>query len=245
MAVVTPTPIVALDFATLDEALALVQRLGPHCDFYKIGSELYTATGPEAVRAVTGLGKRVFLDLKFHDIPNTVQAAARAAARMGASLITVHASGGDAMLRAAVAGAGAACGVLAVTVLTSLDGDSLGAAWGRERVDVTAEVLRLSVAACEAGVHGVVCSGHEAAGVRAATGGALGILVPGIRFASGASHDQRRVVTPAAAVRAGASYLVLGRAVTADADPVVAMQRARLEMQEAVTSERGSLARDS
>ncbi|HEX7122235.1 MAG TPA: orotidine-5'-phosphate decarboxylase [Gemmatimonadaceae bacterium] len=241
----TPTPIVALDFATLDEALALVQGLGAHCDFYKIGSELYTASGPEAVRAVTRLGKRVFLDLKFHDIPNTVESAARAAARVGASLITVHASGGEAMLRAAVAGAGPECGVLAVTVLTSLDGESLATAWGREAVDVAAEVLRLSVAASEAGVHGVVCSGHEAAAVRAATGGALAVLVPGIRFASGAFHDQRRVVTPGAAVRAGASYLVLGRAVTADPDPAAAMQRARLEIEEAVKSEHGSLARDS
>lgn len=233
MAGVTPTPIVALDVSSMDEAAAIVQRLGAACDYYKVGSELFTTAGPAAVEALVRAGKRVFLDLKFHDIPNTVRAAAAAAARVGASLLTVHASGGEEMMRAAVAGAGARCGVLAVTILTSLDAGAVERAWGREHVDVEAEVLRLALLARQAGAHGVVCSGQEAAHLRAVHGDALALLIPGIRFADGAGHDQRRVVTPGAAVQVGASYLVLGRAVTAAPDPAAALRRARREIDEA------------
>jgi orotidine-5'-phosphate decarboxylase len=230
MAVMSATPIVALDVPTLDAALGLVRRLDGSCDFYKVGSELFTAEGPPAVRALTAAGKRVFLDLKFHDIPNTVRGAARSAAAAGASLITVHATGGSAMLHAAVEGAGPGCGVLAVTVLTSMDAAALAAAAGRASVDPSDEVLRLSWFAREAGAHGIVCSGQEVRRVRSAYGDALAVLVPGIRFEGDQASDQRRVSTPAAAAEAGATYLVLGRAVTAAPDPAATMARLRAEL---------------
>lgn len=225
------TPIVALDVASAAEALAIVGRLGDSCNFYKVGSELFTAAGPDVVRALRELGHEVFLDLKLHDIPNTVRGAARSASRLGASLLTVHASGGVEMMRSAVAGAGEGCGILAVTILTSLDASGVAAAWGRPAgVSVEAEVERLAGLAAEAGVHGIVCSGEEAARVRERYGDRLAPLVPGIRFADGAVHDQVRVVTPSGAVGAGARYLVLGRAVTAAGDPRGAMERVRREM---------------
>jgi orotidine-5'-phosphate decarboxylase len=227
------TPIVALDVPELGRALDLVRSLGDTCGFYKVGSELFVAEGPRAVEEVRALGKRVFLDLKLHDIPNTVGAAAASAARLGASLLTVHATGGEAALRAAVAGAREDCGILAVTVLTSLDAAALGGAWGRAEVSVSDEVERLARIAAAAGAHGIVCSGHEAKRVRAAFGGALRILVPGVRFAGGAAHDQSRVVTVGGAVEAGADYLVLGRAVTAAADPADAMRMAVAQLEEA------------
>ncbi|HEY9514409.1 MAG TPA: orotidine-5'-phosphate decarboxylase, partial [Gemmatimonadaceae bacterium] len=219
--------IVAFDVPSLDRALALATRLGEACDFVKVGSELFTAAGPAVVRALSaGTGGReesggrdVFLDLKFHDIPATVRGAARSAAALGVRLLTVHAAGGREMIEAAVEGAGEHCGVLAVTVLTSLDAAALGATWGRTVADVTEEALRLADIARSAGALGVVCSGAEAAAIRARHGDSLKLLTPGIRLAGGETHDQRRVSTPAAAVAAGASYLVLGRAVTAAADP--------------------------
>lgn len=217
-----PIPIVALDRPTAEDALAIVERLGSRCRFYKIGSELFTREGPRAVEMVRASGADVFLDLKFHDIPNTVREAARAAASLGVRLLTVHAGGGAEMIRAAVEGAGTECGVLAVTVLTSLDSASLGSAWGRERVVVEHEVLRLAGLAAGAAAHGIVCSGHEAAAVHAAFP-ELALLIPGIRLPGGDGHDQSRVSTPADAARAGARYLVLGRAVTAAGDPVAAM----------------------
>jgi orotidine-5'-phosphate decarboxylase len=224
------TPIVALDVPGAAEALALVRRLGDDCRFYKIGSELFTREGPGIVAAVRAEGCEVFLDRKFHDIPNTVREAARAAASLGVRLLTVHASGGAEMLRAAVEGAGPRCGVLAVTVLTSLDAAALGAAWGREGVAVDAEVLRLAGLAAGAGAHGIVCSGREAAQVHSAFGAKLALLVPGIRLAGGDAHDQARTATPAAAAAAGARYLILGRAVTGASDPVAAMRRVNEEL---------------
>ena len=217
-----PVAIVALDRPTMHDALAIVGQLGDSCRFYKIGSELFTREGPRVVDAVRATGADVFLDLKFHDIPNTVRESARAAASLGVRLLTVHAGGGAAMVRAAVDGAGDACGVLAVTVLTSLDSASLGAAWGREAVVVEHEVLRLAGIAAAAGAHGVVCSGHEVAAVRASFP-ELALLVPGIRLPGGDTHDQSRVATPAEVARAGARYLVLGRAVTAAPDMGAAM----------------------
>ncbi len=232
--------IVALDVATMADAQALVRRLGGACDFYKVGLELFAAEGPEVVRWLRGEGKRVFVDLKLHDIPNTVRGAARSVARLGASLLTVHASGGTDMMAAAVAGAaegsaessaeGAACGILGVTVLTSMDAGGVEQAWGRQQVVVQGEVERLAGLAADAGAAGIVCSGHEAAGVRARYGGRLGLLVPGIRLAGGATHDQRRVMTPSAAAAAGARWLIMGRAVTGAADPVAAMAAVRAEL---------------
>ncbi len=221
----TATPIVALDVAETEAALALVDHLGDRCRFYKIGSELFTAVGPASVTAVRDVGCDVFLDLKFHDIPNTVRAAVRTAAAHGVRLVTVHASGGRAMLEAAVEGAERQepCGVVAVTVLTSLTPDGLGAAWGRPVPTMTEEVLRLAALAANAGVHGIVCSGQEAPAVRARYGDRLALVVPGVRLTPDPSDDQARVVTPAAARTAGVRYLVVGRAVTAAADPRAAM----------------------
>ena len=218
-------PIVALDVPHAEGALQLVRALGAACRFYKVGSELFTAAGPRVVHALREAGCEVFLDLKFHDIPNTVRAGVRSASALGARLVTVHASGGRAMLEAAVEGAGQGCDVLAVTVLTSHDAASLGESWGRTVRDVRAEVLRLAALARAAGVPGIVCSGAEAAAVRAAHGERLRMLVPGVRLPGGASHDQARVVTPADAAAGGASWIILGRAVTAAPDPAAAMRQ--------------------
>lgn len=233
-------PIVALDVGSHADALALARRVAAHCRFFKVGSELFTAAGPAVVTALREeLGADVFLDLKFHDIPATVAGAVRTAARLGVRLLTVHVSGGELMLRAAqqawtdVRGAGGEGGVLGVTVLTSFDADGLAGAWGRTTVDVGEEVERLAVRAARAGLHGIVCSGNEAARVRASLGNAFAMLVPGIRLAGGAAHDQRRVVTPAQAQSAGARYLVIGRAVTGAAEPAEAMARVQRELGDA------------
>jgi len=219
-----PRAIVALDRPDARSAVALVERIGKACDFYKVGNELFTGAGPQIVEALRALGKSVFLDLKLHDIPNTVgQAAARASA-LGASLLTVHATGGREMMEAAVEGAGEKCGILAVTILTSLDTSGLRLAWGRARLDLSREVLRLAGQAADAGAHGVVCSGLEASSVKSEYGDRLRLLVPGIRRPGDPRNDQRRTVTPLEAVRSGASYLVLGRTITADPDPAMAMR---------------------
>ena len=149
---------------------------------------------------------------------------------MGARLVTVHATGGVAMLRAAVDAAGTDCGILAVTVLTSLTGDEVARSWGRSSVDVADEVLRLAEMAAEAGTHGVVCSGREARAVRERFGSKLAVLVPGVRAAGGAVQDQARVVTPREAASAGATYVVVGRMVTAAPDRVAAMAAVRAEL---------------
>lgn len=226
----TPVPIVALDIPDARSALELVRRLGALCGFYKVGGELFTATGPSVVEAIRGEGKQVFLDLKFHDIPNTVRSACRSAASCGASLITVHAIGGRAMMAAAVEGAGDGCGVLAVTVLTSFDQVALSEALGRPVVSISDEVSRFAGAARAAHAHGVVCSGQEAARISAEHGGRLATLVPGVRVSGDAVNDQRRVVTPADAARAGATYVVLGRTVTAAPEPTHAMSRVLAEL---------------
>ena len=225
------TPIVALDGADAAQARLMVSRLGDQCDFYKVGLELFTAEGPSMVEWLRGEGKQVFVDLKLHDIPNTVRAAARRLARLGASLITVHASGGAEMIRAAVEGGlegqpapNGFCGILGVTILTSLDSATVGEAWGKASVNVTTEVLRLAGLVNASGGAGIVCSGHEAASVRSAFGESLALLIPGIRLPGGASHDQRRVMTPTAAAQAGARWLILGRAVTGAPDPERAMR---------------------
>jgi orotidine-5'-phosphate decarboxylase len=219
--------IVALDSSALQDALRVVDVLGDSCDFFKVGSELFTATGPEAVAALRARGRDVFLDLKFHDIPNTVRGAVQSAARLGVALVTVHASGGLDMLSAAVEGAGQGCRVLGVTVLTSLNSKALARSWGRDVGAVSDEVLRLAELVRSSGAHGVVCSAHEAAAVRAQHGDALELLVPGIRLDGGAAHDQARVATPSEAVAAGADYIVLGRAITAASDPRAVMTRVR------------------
>ena len=220
-----PIPIVALDVPDVERAFALIDRLGDSCEFYKVGSELFTATGPSIVDALRTRNKHVFLDLKFHDIPNTVRSAARSAVACGASLITVHAIGGRAMIAAAVEGAGDHCRVLAVTVLTSLGDADYSEATGKPGLSVSDEVSRLARIAREGHAHGVVCSGREAARIRTEHEGNLATLVPGVRLAGDPAHDQSRVVTPTDAARAGASYIVLGRTVTAASEPAEAMRR--------------------
>ncbi|MEO7082787.1 MAG: orotidine-5'-phosphate decarboxylase [Gemmatimonadaceae bacterium] len=226
MAIMTTTgttPIIALDVPSGAAALALVDELGERCRFYKVGNELFTAAGPDLVRKLRSRGCEVFLDLKFHDIPNTVAGGVRNAAALGARLVTVHASGGVAMLQAAAEAAGDACKVLAVTVLTSLNAADVSIAWGRrDAVDLSVEVERLAGLAHAAGAHGVVCSGQEASAVSARYGSGLAVLVPGVRAAGGAAQDQARVVTPRAAAAAGARYIVVGRMVTAAPDRAAA-----------------------
>ena len=214
-----PIPIVALDFPRADVALAMVDRLGETCRFYKVGGELFTAAGPQVVQALRALGNDVFLDLKLHDIPKTVEGAARSAAEIGAKLLTVHATGGQEMLAAAVEGAGDRCGVLGVTILTSLDAAMLRTAWGRKTLEVYGEVLRLAGDCASVGAHGVVCSGLEASKIGAKYGDKLKLLVPGIRAAGSKTDDQKRAVTAAEAAQAGANYIVLGRMITQAKDP--------------------------
>ena len=234
MAPMTPprtTPIVALDVPTVEDALRVVATLGSRCRFYKIGLELFTAAGPAVVTRVLDTGSDVFLDLKLHDIPNTVRGAARSAAALGVRLLTVHGIGGPEMLQAAVDGGRGALGILAVTVLTSVDDAALALSTGRATASVGDEVARLAELAHEANVHGVVCSGMEARALYRRYATELALLVPGIRLSGGPAHDQRRVVTPAQAAEAGARYIVLGRAVTAAVDPAAAMEEVLGELQ--------------
>ena len=221
--------IVALDFASREPALRLVDALADEAGFYKVGLELFTRVGPEVVTDLTSRGKSVFLDLKLHDIPNTVAGAVRAASAGGARLLTVHAWGGPEMLAAAAGAADADLEILAVTVLTSLSGYTLSRVLGRPGVEPLVEVERMARLAQAAGVDGVVCSPHEAAAVRAAAGPGFTIVTPGIRLVGGSVHDQARVATPAAAAEAGADYLVVGRAVTEAPDPVEALRQIRAE----------------
>ena len=226
-----PTPIVALDTPTFARSLELMDELGGLCRFYKVGSELFTTVGPAAIAEVQARGAQVMLDLKFHDIPNTVAGAVAVASAFGASIVTVHATGGEAMVRAAVEAAGEECGIFAVTLLTSLDGPAAAATWGRERLDVGAEVVRLATLARDAGAAGVVASGSEVQAIKAALGQGFKVLVPGVRLAGSPTGDQRRVVTPGEARRLGADYVVIGRTVTAASRRREAMERVLEELE--------------
>jgi orotidine-5'-phosphate decarboxylase len=214
--------IVALDVATADEARALVDRLSGSVGMFKVGSRLFTAAGPQLVREIVGRGEKVFLDLKYHDIPNTVAEAVAQASLLGASLMTIHALGGKAMMEAAV-GALPAMGtrVLAVTVLTSHDEKSL-AEIGLDGRPLAESVQRLARLAREARADGVVASPLEAELVRSACGPDFLIVTPGIRPAGARADDQARAATPAAAIKAGASHLVVGRPIAQAADPEAA-----------------------
>lgn len=220
---------IAYDVPTLADALALDERLGEGPELAKVGLELFAAAGPEAVKALRARGRRVFLDLKLHDIPNTVRGAAGAVARLGADLLTVHATGGAAMITAAVEGireAGGATRVVAITLLTSLDPAAMPPGFARP-FDLHAVAAALTVEAERSGALGVVCSAADLAGVRARLGRPFYAVTPGIRPASGDAHDQKRVATVESATRDGASLLVLGRAITTDADPRGALVAAR------------------
>jgi len=219
--------VVALDFASEAEALGFVDRVGSGADFYKVGLELFTRAGPRVVERLRERGKRVFLDLKLHDIPNTVGRTVSVARGLGVELLTVHASGGEAMLRAAQESAAGEVQLLGVTLLTSLTLREVSGVWGREPADLALEVVRLGALVQQCGLAGVVASPHEARALRDALGATLLIVTPGIRLPGGAAHDQSRIATPEAAVEAGASHLVVGRAVTEADDPVSTLSRIR------------------
>ncbi|MDE2180787.1 MAG: orotidine-5'-phosphate decarboxylase [candidate division NC10 bacterium] len=223
----TPELIVALDVGDLASATALVEQLYPTVTLFKVGLQLFTAEGPRAVEAVQKRGGRVFLDLKLHDIPNTVAGAVREAARLDVAMCTLHASGGRSMLQAAaqaVAESGSNMRLLAVTVLTSLDARGLEEAVG-STLDVATQVVRLASLAREAGMDGVVASPHEVGLLRTTLGPSMRLVIPGIRPAWASTDDQRRVMTPHEAALAGADYLVIGRPITAAADPLKATGR--------------------
>jgi len=227
--------IVALDVANEEKARALVQALGESVNFYKVGKELFTAEGPGVVRELVASGKRVFLDLKFPDIPNTVAGAVRSASSLGVSLITVHASGGAAMLKAAAEAAAQSTAkptILAVTVLTSLSSAELveTGVCG----DLETQVLRLAQLAINAGCGGIVASAQEASRLRQKLGSGFTLVTPGIRPAGGSVGDQARVFTPADAIRAGASYLVVGRPITGAGDPKAAARSIVRQIESAV-----------
>jgi len=225
--------IVALDLPTAEQARELVKSLSGTVGMFKIGHQLFTAAGPELVRGLVATGEKVFLDLKYHDIPNTVAGAVAQACRLGVSLVDVHALGGRAMMEAAV-GAMPAMGtrLLAITVLTSQDDKSLGEVGVGG--DVGASVRRLALLAREARVDGVVASPHEVALIREACGRDFLIVTPGIRPAGARAGDQARAASPAAAVRAGADYLVVGRPISEAADPRAAAAAIVREMESAV-----------
>jgi len=212
--------IVALDVSSAAAAQKIVAAVGDSASCYKVGMQLYTAEGPGIVRDLVASGRRVFLDLKYHDIPNTVAAAVREAAGLGVSMLTVHASGGGKMMRAATEAArksNAALMVLAVTVLTSLDDNDLDKLGVHGRVKD--QVLRLAALALADGCQGVVASAQEASELRSELDGDFAIVTPGIRLAGMDPGDQARVVTPAEAIAAGASHIVVGRPITGAADP--------------------------
>jgi len=226
-----PRVIVALDYADAAAALSFVGRVTPQACRLKVGKELFTAAGPQLVETLVQRGFDIFLDLKFHDIPNTVAGACRAAARLGVWMLNVHALGGRAMLQAAreavVAGARPPK-LIAVTLLTSM-----GASDMRD-VGITGEpaaaALRLAKLAQASGLDGVVCSAQEAQLLKRECGRGFCLVTPGIRPAQDGRNDQQRVMTPAAAIAAGSDYLVIGRPVTQAADPVSALNAINQEI---------------
>jgi orotidine-5'-phosphate decarboxylase len=214
---------VALDTPDLNQALALAAAVKPYVGGLKAGFEFLTAVGPSALRALVATGLPVFADTKFHDIPNTVGAASREIAKLGVAVFNVHASGGAAMMRAAAAEARAVnpkIKIIAVTVLTSLDDADLEAVG--QRRPAADQVVRLAELAQKSGLDGVVCSSREIAAIRRACGPDFLLTVPGIRPAGADLADQKRVMTPSEAARAGADILVVGRPITAASDPAVA-----------------------
>ena len=223
--------IVALDYADAKSALTLVDRLEPSACKFKVGKELFTAAGPAFVATVAQRGFDIFLDLKFHDIPNTVAQACKAAARLGVWMINVHALGSRAMMNAAreaIESAPRKPKLIAVTVLTSMAERDL------REVGIDAslpdEVMRLAMLAGDCGLDGVVCSAHEAAAIRDRLGSDFLRVTPGIRLPEDSAGDQKRVMTPQVAIQSGASYVVIGRSVTHAADPLAVLARINHEI---------------
>jgi orotidine-5'-phosphate decarboxylase len=225
--------IVALDLPSVEAAEALVARLGDAVSFYKIGYQLAYAGGLSYTRKLTGVGKQVFLDLKLHDIGNTVAQGVKSAARLGATFLTVHAY--PQTMQAAVEARGGALRILGVTVLTSYDDSDLKAA-GYD-TSVKALVARRAEQARALGVDGLVCSPEEAANVRVIAGASMALVTPGIRPAGAEAGDQKRIMTPAAAIAAGADYLVVGRPIVVASDPCAAAEAIVAEIAQQVRKE--------
>lgn len=221
--------IVALDVDSSIEAQRIVRAVGDAASTFKVGKQLFTAEGPQVVRDLVASGKKVFLDLKFHDIPNTVAAAVIQAKHLQVSMLTVHASGGAKMLKAAADAAGGSTLVLAVTVLTSLTDAEIAEVGFAGNVQ--AQVLRLGALARANGIRGLVASAHEAKELRRELGDDFAIVTPGVRPAGTDKGDQARVVTPADAIRNGASHIVVGRPITAALDPARAAHQILEELE--------------
>jgi orotidine-5'-phosphate decarboxylase len=221
--------IVALDVPSAREARELVQRIGDAAGLYKVGLQLFTAEGPQFVRELVSSRRKVFLDLKLHDIPNTVGLAVKQAAELGVNMLTVHGSGGVGMLRAAAEAAAGRLSLLAVTVLTSMNDEDL------QQVGISGRVLdqalRLAALARAAGFGGVISSPREAAQLRKSLGEGFAIVTPGVRPAGADLNDQQRVATPAEAIAAGASHVVIGRPITHAVDPAQAANAIIAEME--------------
>jgi orotidine-5'-phosphate decarboxylase len=215
--------IVALDLATKEKALDLVEDLHDQISFFKIGLQLYTAEGPEIVRAVRATGAKVWLDLKLHDIPNTVARAVESATNLGVHMLTIHLSGGSEMIRAATSARTNNISILGVTVLTSATEQMLREIGISDKVDN--QVLRLAKLGVEAGIDGLIASAHEVKKLREEFGGKIKVVVPGIRPSWSEAGDQRRVTTPRQALDAGADYLVIGRPIVAHPRPCEAVTK--------------------
>ena len=221
--------IVALDVATKTQALALVEQLRAEISFFKIGLQLYTAEGPEIVRAVLASGAKVFLDLKLHDIPNTVARAVESARNLGVQMLTVHLSGGLEMVRAATSARANSISILGVTVLTSSTEEALSEIGISDKVEN--QVLRLAKLGVAAGIDGVVASPHEIKRLRGQFGDKIKIVVQGIRPTWADPGDQKRFMTPRAAIEAGADYIGIGRPITSHKDPGDAVAKILSELE--------------
>ena len=221
--------IVALDVATKGQALALVEQLHDKISLFKIGLQLYTAQGPEIVRAVLATGVKIFLDLKLHDIPNTVARAVESASSLGLQMLTIHLSGGSEMIRAATGVRTNNMSILGVTVLTNANDQTLRETGISDTLDK--QVVRLAKLGIENGIDGMVASPHEIKSLRAEFGDKIKIVVPGIRPSWSEPGDQKRFMTPREAIKAGADYLVIGRPITAHKNPREAVERILREFQ--------------
>jgi orotidine-5'-phosphate decarboxylase len=220
--------IVALDFPTKSKALALVSALSGAASTYKIGLQLYTAEGPEIIRAVAATGAKIFLDLKLHDIPNTVAKAVAAAGKLGVQMLTVHLSGGRTMLSAAVEARPPNLSLLGVTVLTSATPETLSETGVNSGIEE--QVLRLAELGKESGIDGLITSPHEVRILREQLGRQMKLITPGVRPSWATANDQKRFTTPNEALKSGADYLVVGRPITADPDPRAAVDRLLAEI---------------
>ncbi len=226
--------IIALDLPTAGEALGLVERLGDSSEYYKVGAQLFTREGPALVQELKDRGKRVFLDLKYHDIPHTVARAVAAARELGVEMLTLHASGGRAMLEAArevvSPGEEGAPLLLGVTLLTSVTAADVEEVWGKELRSLRDDVGRLAALAADAGLDGVVSSALEVETLKRKHGAAFVVVTPGIRLTGEVSGDQARIATPTEAVKSGSDYLVVGRPVYEAEDPAAVVRTIMAEV---------------